>query len=174
MVDMTEQVGSVGSGVRVPITGGLSDMAGDLASLNTMDLIEIQKHIPHRYPFLLIDRVHDYESYDFIRASKAVSACEPILQGHFPGNPVFPGVLMIEAMAQASAILGKVSKGEECDTCLLTEVTESRFRRMVVPGDVLDIDVKLLKSRKDFFWFSGEASVNGEMAAIAKFTAKLA
>ena len=119
-----------------------------------MDLIEIQKHIP--IVTFSFDRSGSMICKpDFIRASKAVSACEPILQGHFPGNPVFPGVLMIEAMAQASAILGKVSKGEECDTCLLTEVTESRFRRMVVPGDVLDIDVKLLKSRKDFFWFSG-------------------
>lgn len=139
-----------------------------------MDINKIKEYIPHRYPFLLIDRVHDYKAYDFIKASKAVSALDPYLQGHFPGNPVVPGVLMVEAMAQASAILGKVSKGDDCHICLLTEVSESRFRRVVVPGDVLDLDVKLLRSRKDFFWFQGEATVNGEMAAIAKFTAKLA
>ena len=81
---------------------------------------------------------------------------------------------MVEAMAQASAILGKISKGDDCNTCLLTEVSESRFRRMVVPGDVLELEVKLIKNRKDFFWFHGEAKVNGEMAAMAKFTAKLA
>ncbi|SME99588.1 3-hydroxyacyl-ACP dehydratase FabZ [Pseudobacteriovorax antillogorgiicola] len=174
MADMTVQPGSSGSRIHEPIVGGTKNAESAMSVPNSMDVIEIQRHLPHRYPFLLIDRVHDYKAYDFIKGCKAVSVCEPILQGHFPGNPVMPGVLMIEALAQASAILGKVSKGEACDTCLLTEVTESRFRRMVVPGDVLELDVKLLKSRKDFFWFSGEASVNGEMAAIAKFTAKLA
>ena len=148
------------------------ETAADLG--NQMDVVEIQRNLPHRYPFLLIDRVHDYRANDFIRASRAVSNSDPILQGHFPGNPLMPGVLMVEAMAQASAILGKISKGDDCDTCLLTEVSESRFRRMVVPGDVLELDVKLVKNRKDFFWFHGEAKVNGEMAAMAKFTAKLA
>lgn len=140
----------------------------------TMDIKDIQVMLPHRYPFLLIDRVLDYQPDDFIRAIRMISVNDPILQGHFPDNPVVPGVLMIESMAQASAILGKLSKGEKADTCLLTEVTESRFRRIVAPGDVMQIDVRLLKSRKDFFWFQGEVSVAGELAALAKFTAKLA
>ncbi len=139
-----------------------------------MDIRAIQAMLPHRYPFLLIDRVLDYQADEYIRAVRMVSFNDPILQGHFPENPVVPGVLMIESMAQASAILGKLSKGERADTCLLTEVLESRFRRIVAPGDVMQIDVKLLKSRKDFFWFQGEVSVAGETAAIAKFTAKLA
>ena len=139
-----------------------------------MDITEIQKQVPHRYPILLIDRILDLKPGEFVHGQKAVSAMDPFLQGHFPGNPVMPGVLMIEAMAQASAILGKVTKGEECDTCLLTEVTESRFRRIVVPGDILDLRVKVLINRKDFFWFEGEASVDGDIAVIAKFTAKLA
>ena len=140
----------------------------------SMDVTQIHEMIPHRYPFLLIDKVLDYSPMEFIHGVKAVSALDPYLQGHFPGNPVMPGVLMVEALAQASAILGRVSKGDECNTCLLTEVSESRFRRMVVPGDQLDLKVTLVKSRKDFFWFEGEASVAGDVAAIAKFTAKLA
>jgi 3-hydroxyacyl-[acyl-carrier-protein] dehydratase len=139
-----------------------------------MEITQIQNMLPHRFPFLLIDRVIDYRANEFITAIKAVSNMEPYLQGHFPGNPVMPGVLMVEAMAQSSAILGKITKGEACDTCLLTEVADSRFRRMVVPGDTLRLHVTLLKSRKDFFWFEGEATVNGELAAAAKFTAKLA
>ncbi|MFW7381605.1 MAG: 3-hydroxyacyl-ACP dehydratase FabZ [Oligoflexus sp.] len=139
-----------------------------------MDLAEIQKHLPHRYPFLLIDRVLEFRPDERIIAIKMISNLDPYLQGHFPGNPVMPGVLMVEALAQASAILGKVSRGDDCDTCLLTEVNESRFRRMVVPGDVLRLDVRLVKSRKSFFWFEGEATVDGDVAAAAKFTAKLA
>lgn len=139
-----------------------------------MDIIEIQRQIPHRYPFLLVDRISAVEPGQSITAHKSVSALDPYLQGHFPENPVMPGVLMVEAMAQASAILGKVTKGEDCQTCLLTEVSESRFRRIVRPGDRLDIHVKVLKHRKDFFWFEGEATVDGDLATYAKFTAKLA
>ena len=140
----------------------------------TMNVREIQDQIPHRYPFLLVDRISSLIPMESVDAQKAVSALDPYLQGHFPGNPVMPGVLMIEAMAQASAILGKMSKGQDCHTCLLTEVTESRFRRIVTPGDILNIHVKVLKHRKDFFWFEGQATVDGDLAAFAKFTAKLA
>ena len=139
-----------------------------------LDVIDIQKCIPHRYPFLLIDRVDDYVAGDYIHASKAVSNMDPFLQGHFPGNPIVPGVLLVEAMAQASGILGKITRGEESNTCLLTEVTESRFRRQVVPGDVLDLKVSIIKERRGFFWFLGEASVDGDVACICKFSAKLA
>lgn len=146
----------------------------DRQNKNGMSYQQIIEHLPHRYPFLLVDRVEDLEPNDFIIAYKMVSAMEPCLQGHFPGNPVMPGVLMIEAMAQASAILGKVTKGDGAQGCLLTEVTESRFRRVVVPGDSMRIDVRLVKARQHFFWFQGEVTVDGDLAAIAKFTAKLA
>ena len=134
---------------------------------------DIEKCIPHRYPFLLVDRVHSYVKGESIVASKNVTGGEPILQGHFPGNPIVPGVIMIEGMAQASAILGKLTKAAECDTCLLMEIQETRFRRMVVPGDVLKYDVRIVKARKDFFWFEGEATVEGELAASTRFSAKL-
>lgn len=135
---------------------------------------QIQEYLPHRYPFLLVDKVLDYEVDSYIIGVKLISNMEPYLQGHFPGNPVVPGVIMVEALAQASAILGRLSKGEACDTCLLTEVSETRFRRLVQPGDALRLEVNLVRNRKDFFWFEGKASVDGEIAAEAKFTAKLA
>lgn len=141
---------------------------------SVMNLAEIQNYLPHRYPFLLIDRVIDYRIGEYIAGIKMISNLDPYLQGHFPGNPVMPGVLMVEALAQASAILGRLTHGEDCDTCLLTEINESRFRRVVVPGDVLRLDVRLVKSRQSFFWFEGEATVDGDIAAAAKFTAKLA
>ncbi len=138
-----------------------------------MNIQDIEKCIPHRYPFLLIDRVLEYAVGERIVAIKNVSMVDPILQGHFPGNPIVPGVLIVEAMAQASAVLGKLTE-TDCSSCLLTEVTEARFRRQVVPGDTLRMDVKVLRRRKPFFWFEGEATVDGEPAAFVKFSARLA
>jgi len=157
-------------------TRELGNSTMDVAKLENsgMDFSEIQKYLPHRYPFLLIDRVLSVRAREYITGIKMVSSLDPYLQGHFPGNPVMPGVLMVEALAQASAILGRISKPEECDTCLLTEINETRFRRLVIPGDVLRLDVRLVKSRQTFYWFEGEATVDGEIAAAAKFTAKLA
>lgn len=138
-----------------------------------MTITDIEKCIPHRYPFLLLDRVLEYTKGESIRAIKTVSGCEPLLQGHFPGNPLVPGVIMIEGLAQASAVLGKLTKGDECNTCLLMEINETRFRRKVVPGDVLEYNVRVAKRRSHFFWFEGEAKVGDEVAALAKFSAKL-
>lgn len=138
-----------------------------------MMISDIEKCIPHRYPFLLVDRVNEYKKGEFISASKNITGGEPILQGHFPGNPIVPGVIMIEGMAQASAILGKLTKESDTDTCLLMEINETRFRRKVVPGDVLTYEVKVVKRRKDFFWFEGVARVGDEIASTAKFSAKL-
>ncbi|MGE0173501.1 MAG: 3-hydroxyacyl-ACP dehydratase FabZ [Oligoflexales bacterium] len=139
-----------------------------------MRVSEIERCIPHRYPFLLIDKIVEYEKGAFIKAVKTVSGADPILQGHFPGNPVLPGVIIVEAMAQASAVLGKLTKGDKCDTCLLMEINEARFKRVVTAGDVLDLTIKVVKQRADFFWFSGEAHVGNELAATAQFSAKLA
>jgi 3-hydroxyacyl-[acyl-carrier-protein] dehydratase len=139
-----------------------------------MGVPEIERCIPHRHPFLLIDKILEYEKSSFIKAIKTVSGKDPILQGHFPGNPVLPGVIIVEAMAQASAVLGKLSKGDDSNTCLLMEINQARFKRVVIPGDVLEMTIKVLKHRADFFWFSGEARVGNELAATAQFSAKLA
>lgn len=138
-----------------------------------MSVADIEKCVPHRYPFLLVDRVVAYDKGEAITAYRNISMADPLLQGHFPGNPILPGVIMIEGLAQASAVLGKLTKGTECDTCLLMEISDTRFRKMVVPGDVLYYNVKVVKRRKDFFWFEGVATVDGEVAASAKFSAKL-
>lgn len=137
-----------------------------------MGVPEIERCIPHRFPFLLVDKVLSYEPGVSIRAIKNVSIGDPVLQGHFPGNPVMPGVYMVEAMAQASAVLGKLST-EASDTCLLMEINDTRFRRIVRPGDTLELKIDVLKQRGSFFWFKGEASVDGELAASANFSAKL-
>ncbi|MBF0441440.1 MAG: 3-hydroxyacyl-ACP dehydratase FabZ [Oligoflexales bacterium] len=134
---------------------------------------EIEKYLPHRYPFLLIDRILDYKPGVFIHALKNVSASDPIMQGHFPGNPIFPGVLLVEAMAQASAILGKFTRDKECSTCLLMEIENTRFRKSVVPGDTIHIHVKLSSMRKSFLWFEGECRVSDKVAVTANFSAKL-
>lgn len=143
------------------------------SSKPTAGLVSIHDWLPHRYPFLLVDRVLDYRAGEFIRVLKLVSGLDPYLQGHFPGNPVMPGVLIVEAMAQASGILGRMTFPERKTSCLLTEIGETRFRRQVVPGDALELHVVVDKHRKDFFWFKGTAKVADELVASCGFTAKL-
>ncbi len=133
----------------------------------------VRSMLPHRYPILLVDKVLDYRPNEYIRAIKLVSGLDPYLQGHFPEHPVMPGVLIVEAMAQASGILGRLSFPERDKSCLLTELGETRFRRQVVPGDCLELYIVFEKQRKDFFWFHGTAKVDGELAASASFTARL-
>lgn len=145
----------------------------DNRSTPSAGLDSVQNWLPHRYPFLLVDRVLEYRPNEFIRAIKMVSSLDPYLQGHFPGNPVMPGVLIVEAMAQASGILGRLTFPDRKNSCLLTEIGETRFRRQVVPGDVLELHIVVDKQRKDFFWFQGTAKVAGELAASCVFTAKL-
>ncbi len=136
-----------------------------------MDIVDIQRCIPHRHPFLLIDRVLEASAHERIVATKNVSLSDPVLQGHFPGNPVMPGVLIIEACAQATAVLGHISYDAGLTICLLTEVTAARFRRPVVPGDVLRIEATVQKRRAPFFWFDAICTVDGEVAAELKLSA---
>ena len=135
-----------------------------------MDVVAIQRAIPHRYPFLFIDRVQDAKAYDFIKATRNITISDPALQGHFPGNPIVPGVVIVEGAAQAAAVLGRISKGTLTD-CLFTEITEARFRKPVVPGDVLKYDIKLTKHRGPFFWFDATMSVDDAEVATVKFSA---
>ncbi len=132
---------------------------------------QIQRCIPHRYPFLLIDQVIELVPGESIVAIKNISISDPILQGHFPGFPVFPGVLIIEAMAQASGILGRYSRDTDYQEMLLTEIGHCRFRQKVVPGDQLRFEVCLEKQRDPFFWFKGNAVVAGRSVASATISA---
>lgn len=131
----------------------------------------IERCIPHRYPFLLVDKVVELEPEKMVRAIKNVSLSDPILQGHFPAQPVYPGVLLIEGMAQASAVLAYFSRSQAFSDILLTEVGQARFRRMVLPGDCLNFVVTLERTRGNFGWFFGQAFIQDELVASCKFSA---
>jgi 3-hydroxyacyl-[acyl-carrier-protein] dehydratase len=138
---------------------------------------EITRLLPHRSPLLLVDRVTELEVGREIRAIKAISSLDPVFAGHFPGQPIFPGVYMIEGLAQTSALL--TFKTYEArgvrfrNETLLTGVESVRFRRIVVPGDVLTYHVRLKRERGAFAWFEGEALVDGDMACEAAFSARV-
>jgi 3-hydroxyacyl-[acyl-carrier-protein] dehydratase len=134
---------------------------------------EIMQRLPHRYPFLLVDRATRYVANTSIRGVKCVSVNEPFFQGHFPGAPVMPGVLLIEAMAQTGALL--MSKTLDADISkhiiLFMSVDNARFRRPVRPGDLLEMPVEVVFARRNIFKFRGRAEVNGELAAECEFAA---
>ena len=134
---------------------------------------EILRRLPHRFPFLLVDRAEQYKAGESILGIKCVSAGEPFFQGHFPGNPVMPGVLIIEALAQTGALL--MSKTLDADilhtTIFFLGVEKSRFRRPVRPGDRLEMPVEVVTSRRGVFKFRGEARVDGVRCADAEFSA---
>jgi len=139
---------------------------------NLLDINEIKKYMPHRYPFLLIDRVTNMEAGKSITAIKNVTVNEPFFMGHFPIAPVMPGVLIIEAMAQASGILTfqmlERYPGPE-ELFYLAGINNARFKRMVIPGDVLQLDIELARHAHGLWKFKGVASVDGELACSAEF-----
>ncbi|NVK53982.1 MAG: 3-hydroxyacyl-ACP dehydratase FabZ [Alteromonadaceae bacterium] len=138
-------------------------------SLNTIEIREIMDLLPHRYPFLLIDRVTDYELGVSIKAYKNVTFNEPCFTGHFPDYPIFPGVLILEAMAQAAGVLGFKTIEKNDKLYLYAGIDNARFKRPVTPGDRLDFDVCLVKERRGIWKFRGVASVDGEEACNAEF-----
>jgi len=138
-------------------------------SLNTIEINDIMALLPHRYPFLMIDRVTDYTLNHSIHAYKNITINEDCFNGHFPGQPIFPGVLIIEAMAQAAGILGFKTMGNNDQLYLFAGVDKARFKNPVLPGDRLDIDITLIKERRGIWKFSGIASVDGKEACVAEF-----
>ena len=138
-----------------------------------MDVQEIQKLLPHRYPFLLVDRVVSIEPGKSLRAYKNVSVNEPFFEGHFPGHPVMPGVLVLEALAQASAILAYRSTGfdPEHKVTYLMAIDGAKFRRPTVPGDRLELEVEVLRFKGAIMKTRGVAKVDGEVVAEGEFLA---
>lgn len=136
----------------------------------TLDAIGIMKLLPHRYPFLLIDRIVAYTPGESITAIKNVSMNEPFFQGHFPGNPVMPGVLIIEAMAQAGGVLSHLSEQDVSARPLyyLASVDDARFRRPVTAGDQLEIAVSTERVRRGMWRYACSASVAGETVVSAR------
>ena len=138
--------------------------------MNTMNIAEIQKLLAHRYPFLLVDKVLDYEVGKTLTAVKNVTINEPFFQGHFPGYPVMPGVLIMEALAQATGLLGFKTMDESPEAnalYLFVGIDNARFKKQVVPGDVLTLDVELIKRKRAIWKFDCKASVDGKLAASA-------
>jgi 3-hydroxyacyl-[acyl-carrier-protein] dehydratase len=135
----------------------------------TIDIATIQRVLPHRYPFLLVDKVVEFEPHKRIVAHKNVTINEPFFQGHFPGHPVMPGVLVIEALAQAGGVLTQVSRGL-CNgdrLFYLVKVDNVRFSRMVVPGDVLELHVDIKRVIRNMTLYTCVAKVDGKEVATA-------
>ena len=134
-------------------------------------ITEINRLLPHRYPFLLVDRVVEFEQDKRVLAYKNVTCNEPFFNGHFPGRPVMPGVLVIEALAQAGGLLTQLSRDPDDignDTFYLVKVDNARFSRMVVPGDKLELEVELKRRIRNMAQYIGVARVAGEQVASAE------
>jgi len=135
-----------------------------------MTVNEIMKLLPHRYPFLLVDRIADLQPGVSATGVKNVTINEPFFQGHFPGQPIMPGVLIIEAMAQVAGVMAFRS-GVEGKAVYFMSIDNAKFRRPVVPGDQVIMDIKVLKQRGNVWRFSGTATVEGKLVSEAEFTA---
>jgi 3-hydroxyacyl-[acyl-carrier-protein] dehydratase len=136
----------------------------------TLDIQQILKQLPHRYPFLMVDRVLELEHGKRIKALKNVSVNEPYFLGHFPHRPVMPGVMMIEALAQAAALLSFDAVGAsptDNQVYYFAGIDAARFKRPVVPGDQLILDVTLDRMKSGVFKFTSQATVDGELAVEA-------
>ncbi len=135
-----------------------------------MDITDIRRHLPHRSPFLLVDRVVELQAGEFIVAYKNLSINEPYFDGHFPDNPIFPGVLLLEAMAQAAGILGFYSQGKtnESDSMYYFAGADNlRFKRPCVPGDRVMLRATVVSQRRGIWKFDVSSDVEGELAASA-------
>lgn len=136
-----------------------------------MDVVEIQNLLPHRYPFLLVDRVVEFHERQSLVGIKNVTVNEPFFQGHFPDKPVMPGVLILEALAQATGLLAfrTGNRSAERDSLYyLVGIDKARFKQPVEPGDQLRLSVELIKTRRGIWVFDTEATVDGKTAATAK------
>jgi beta-hydroxyacyl-ACP dehydratase FabZ len=144
----------------------------EVLPMSVMEQAEIQALLPHRYPFLLVDRVQELDPDKRIVGIKNVTINEPFFQGHFPGRPVMPGVLILEAMAQVGALLAFKSMGNATRPVVyLTGIDGAKFRKPVVPGDRLRFEIDVVKKRAPFWKMQGKAFVEDELVCEAEVTA---
>jgi 3-hydroxyacyl-[acyl-carrier-protein] dehydratase len=145
-------------------------------SLEAVDIAEILKMLPHRYPFLMVDRIINMRGDESGVGIKNVTYNEPQFLGHFPNNPVFPGVLLIEGMAQTAGVLCLKSLGatEKPQLVYFLTIDKARFRKPVVPGDTVEYHMTKINRRKMMWWFRGEAKVAGDLVAEAEVGAIIA
>ena len=141
--------------------------------LNSLELME---YLPHRYPFLLVDKIVDFVEGESIVGVKNVTINEPLFQGHFPGHPIMPGVLILEAMAQVGGVFAQLCRDRvsEEEVPYFVGIDKARFRKPVLPGDVLRFELKLLKLRRGIFSFSGKAYVEDQLVCDAELKATFA
>ncbi len=139
--------------------------------ITTLDVQEIMRYLPHRYPFLLLDKVTDYEVGKYLKAIKNVTINEPFFQGHFPQKPVMPGVMILEAMAQATGILGFKTEGvppdDKSSLYYFVGIDNARFKQVVVPGDCLEMTVEFTRARRGIYSFHSKAYVDGKVVCAA-------
>jgi 3-hydroxyacyl-[acyl-carrier-protein] dehydratase len=136
----------------------------------TLDILQIQAFLPHRYPFLLVDKVIECEPGIRLLGVKNVTFNEPFFQGHFPQKPIMPGVLILEALAQATGLLASETAGDELSGMIyyLVGIDKAKFKRPVVPGDQLMLEAKFIKSKRNIWAFECHAEVDGEFVASAE------
>ena len=141
----------------------------------TLDIKRILEILPHRWPFVLVDRVTEVVGHEFIRGHKSVSMNEPWFQGHFPGYPIMPGVLILEALAQIGGILAYASEPFDAASSLMffLGIDKAKFRRPVIPGDRLDLEVRVIHHRSNVWKLKGEASVDGTLCAEGELLASV-
>ena len=135
-----------------------------------LDSVEIQKILPHKYPFLLVDKITELEEGKSVTGIKNVTINEPFFQGHFPGNPIMPGVLICEALAQAGAVMLLSTPENKGKLGVFTGINNFKFRKQVVPGDVLELHVELVKSRHGMGVANAKATVDGALAAAGEIS----
>jgi 3-hydroxyacyl-[acyl-carrier-protein] dehydratase len=145
-------------------------------NLDSADIVRILELLPHRYPFLLVDRIVEIDGDNSCVGIKNVTFNEPQFTGHFPSRPVFPGVLLIEAMAQtagAICVLSKLVEQERPKQVFFMTIDKAKFRKPVTPGDRVELHMRKLNQRRNMWWYRGEAKVDGALVAEAEVSAML-
>jgi len=145
----------------------------ETVKVDALKIASILKMLPHRYPFLMVDRVIDIRGDEFGIGIKNVTINEPQFQGHFPENPVFPGVLLLEGMAQTAGVLCVHAREESPPYVYFMTIDGAKFRKPVVPGDTIQYHMTLHKRRRNMWWYRGEAKVEGELVAEAMLSAMM-
>ena len=154
----------------------MGDRSADKQALGTADVLRVMQLLPHRYPFLMVDRIYDMDGDESCVGVKNVTINEPFFQGHFPQFPVMPGVLIIEGLAQTAGALSVASIGDSyrAELVYFMGIDNAKFRKPVLPGDTIHYHVKKIRNRGRVWRFFGEAKVNGMTVAEAEISAMLA